>query len=204
MKFIKLGLASVAGMGALAIATPAEAFTLGFGEFSIDGSAVILEDPETDLSENFFFDTDSDQLADLGSFGDFQFEPPATEGAFEGFLPEGGEILSFGPETDLPIDSFIEFTTTSDVFVTVSLETLTLVEQTGDSLVVQGNGFITADDSSLPAIIDFSGEESSNFGDINSYSATVSVVPEPTTMAGTAIALGLGFLAKKRKEHNQG
>lgn len=87
--------------------------------------------------------------------------------------------------------------------VSFNLESVVVETQDADTLSLTGTGTLMADGyDDTPAAWSFSADSPTGIANF-AFSSGTAAVPEPTTMAGLAIAGGLGLFGAKKKKQSQ-
>jgi len=204
----------VAAFSALAFAPEARAFSLG--DLSIGDKldlVTVVEFTET----SYKFQDKNGGFADFGSYGVAQITD-ASSGGFSDFVGAEARVLSFDiMDTDFSNNPLVEIDVTGVGTLEFFLKTVDANQTVdiGSSIFevtsFEGTGrFAFAGDtlSAVTAAIGIYPKGSSETGYNMDFlitdpnSAGAAEVPEPTTIAGSALVFSLGYLFKKRK-HQQ-
>lgn len=224
--------APLALAGVFANTSPAQAFSISPGdELFITGEVLRQPAGGPGTADRFLFlDADGDP-APVGEYGNFS-ATPASSGSFQelvaveafgvpgyeirsvsfsesftGDIPEApGGAVSLIPNFDEP---FLQLDAPDDDQVNFFLDEVTFLESrplsgTGNfQTTIAGTGFFESEETG--EIIGF-GSINSTFEageELVSYEGAFTAIPEPTTMAGLGLALGLGSFLKKQRANKQ-
>jgi hypothetical protein len=193
----------LAAASCLAIANSAEAANLAAGSIlNINGSVNV---PDQNTFEFYDFTGFGGETAEnpepVGQAGEFTVGAGNT-GSFEGLEGDTGQILSFDRNTDLgttPLLRLNDLDGTPQEFFATSFPT---TEVGNGTATVQVDGvFRNGNEIETDGI--FTSQFAEGESGETTYSASLETVPEPTTMAGSAMALGLGAFLKRKRANKQ-
>ena len=203
---MKINLASIGAAVplAVAVAAPAGAVNLAPGSnLNIDGSVNV---PNQSTFEFFDFVGDGsseteDTAEPVGQYGEFTVGAGNT-GNFQGLEGQVGDILSFDRGTDLSANPLLRVDDPEGVTQNFFATTPPTTQFEGNIGIVRVNG-VFRNGNEIVADGTFTSQFARGSTGETTYSASFTTVPEPTTMAGSAIALGAGAFLKRKRAKKQ-